>query len=107
MMKVERVNFFNLNHISRPLYLISAFYSLFSTMILIMFIPVLMVEFSTLFTYTYLIFGTIVSSFLALASMIFLFINQYNRSLTDYLCTSLYLTESEMDEIYRARGYNV
>lgn len=107
MMKVERVNFFNLNHISPPLYLISAFYSLFSTMILIMFIPVLMVEFSTLFTYTYLIFGTIVSSLLAFASMIFLFINQYNRSLTDYLCTSLYLTESEMDEIYRARGYNV
>ena len=107
MMKVERVNFFNLNHISRPLYLISAFYSLFSTMLLIMFVPALMVEFTTLFTYTYLIFGTIMSSILALASMIFLFVNQYNRSLTDYLCSSLYLTEAEMDEIYRARGYNV
>ena len=107
MMKVERVNFYNLNHTSRPRYLLYAFYSLLSTMILIMFIPTLYVEINTLFSYTFLLFGTVVGLVFSLASFIFIMFNQYNRSLVDYLSSNLYLTEEDVDAIYRARGYKI
>ena len=107
VMKIERVNFFTLNHCSRPAYLINAFYWLFASLIGVMFLPSILAPFNTLFTFRFLIYGTVFSSVLALASLIFLLVNQYNRSLIDFLSNNLYLSESEMNELYRARGYNI
>ena len=107
MMHIERVDFFSLNHCKRPPYLINALYWLFSSLMGVMFLPSLIAPFNTLFSFRFLIYGTIFSTILSLASLIFLLINQYNRSLIDFLSNNLFLTESEMDEVYRARGYNV
>ena len=106
-MKIERVDFYSLNHVKRPPYLISAIYSLFSTMLGILFIPSLLVPFNTLFSLNFLMYGTIFSAILLITGLIFILVNQYNRSLVDYLSNNLFLTEEEMDELYRAKGYTI
>ena len=106
-MRIEKVDFYSLNHPKRSMQLICSVYSLFSTMLGIMFIPSLLVPFNTLFSLRFLIYGTVFSLALILADLIFLLVNQYNRSLIDYLSNNLYLTEEEMDEIYRAKGYTL
>ena len=107
VMKIERVNFFTLNHCSRKSYLLNSFYWLFSSMMGILFLPSILTPFNTLFTFRFLIYGSVFSTALAIANLVFLLINQYNRSLIDFLSNNLFLTESEMDELYRARGYNI
>ena len=107
VMKIERVNFYSLNHCSRPQYILNAAYWLFASLMGIMFVPSILTPFNTLFTFRFLIYGTVFSSVLSLASMIFLLFNQYNRSLIDFLSNNLYLSETEMNELYRAKGYNI
>ena len=106
-MKVERVDFYSLNHTKKRMVVASALYSLFATLLGIMFIPSMLVPFNTLFTLHYLLYGTVFSGILLLISLFFLIFNQYNRSLTDYLSNSLYLTSEEMDNVYRAKGYKI
>ena len=106
-MKIERVDFYTLNHVKRPIYLINATHYLFATLLGVLFIPSLLVPFNTLFTLNFLIYGTAFSGLLLIADLIFLLVNQYNRSLVDYLSNNLFLTEAEMDELYRARGYTI
>lgn len=106
-MKIERVDFFTLNHTRRGPYIINSIYALFSTMLGIMFVPSLLVPFNTLFSLRFLMYGTIFSLALIIADIIFLLINQYNRSLIDYLSNNLFLTEAEMDEVYRVKGYTI
>ena len=106
-MKIERVDFYSMNHIKKRMVVASGLYSLFSTLLGIMFIPSMLVPFNTLFTLNYLLYGTVFSGVLLLISLFFLIFNQYNRCLTDYLSNSLYLTSEEMDNVYRAKGYNI
>ena len=106
-MKIEKVNFYTLNHTSRAMVVLSSIYYLFATMLGIMFVPSLLVPFNNLFALHFLMYGSVFSIALLLGSMFFVLFNQYNRSLIDYLSNSLYLTSEEMDEIYRARGYKI
>ena len=106
-MKIERVDFYSMNHTKKRMVVASALYSLFATLLGIMFIPSMLVPFNTLFTLNYLLYGTVFSGILLIISLFFLIFNQYNRSLTDYLSNSLYLTSEEMDNVYRAKGYKI
>ena len=106
-MKIERVNFFTLNHLKAMPTGFNSLYYLFVTMLGILFVPSLLVPFNNLFALHYLMYGSIFSLALILVNLIFILANQYNRSLIDFLSNSLYLSEAEMNEIYRARGYNV
>ena len=107
LMKIEKVNFYSLNHTSRAMVVLTSVYYLFATMLGIMFVPSLLVPFNNLFALHFLMYGNVFSIALLLGSMFFILFNQYNRSLIDYLSNSLYLTSEEMDEIYRARGYKI
>ncbi len=107
IMKIERVNFYSLNITKRPMYLIFAIYSFFISMMGILFLPSMLVNFNSLFTYTFLLYASLFAIVLALGDLIFLLFNQYNRSLVDFLSNDLYLSEDELNEIYRARGYYI
>lgn len=106
-MKIERVDFFTLNHQKAMPTGFNSIYYLFVTMLDILFVPSLLVPFNNLFALHYLMYGSIFSLALIIANLVFVLANQYNRSLVDFLSNSLYLSEDEMNEIYRARGYNV
>lgn len=106
-MKIERVDFYSLNYIKRKSIVFSSFYYLFIMMLGMMFIPSLLVPFNNLFALHILMYCSIFSLVLILASLIFVLLNQYNRTLIDFWSNSLYLSEEEMNELYRARGYNI
>ena len=106
-LKVEIVNFYSLNHQSRKMYILVAIYSFFAMMLGMMFVPSLLVPFNNLFALRYLVYATVFSLVLIIADLIFLLINQYNRSLVDFLANNLYLSEEDMNELYRAKGYKI
>lgn len=106
-MKIHILNFNDLNIVKRGAYVINSIYYLFATMLGLMFVPSLLVPFNNLFASGFLIYSSIFAAVLLLADLIFLLINQYNRSLIDFATHSLYLTEKEMSELYRARGYKI
>lgn len=107
MMKIERVVFSSLNHPSKPHQLLIVFYALLTNMIGLVLIPAILVPFNNLFANSWLLYSSIFSLILSLVSLIFMLINQYNRSLIDYISNTLYLAQDDMDALYRARGYNV
>ena len=106
-MKIHILNFNDLNIVKRGAYVINSIYYLFATMLGLMFVPSLLVPFNNLFASGFLAYSSIFAAVLLLADLIFLLINQYNRSLIDFATHSLYLTEKEMSELYRARGYKI
>ena len=106
-MKIERVNFYSLNLTKRSVTAITSIYYLFAMMLGLMFVPSLLVPFNNLFALRFLMYGTIFSAALLLAGLFFVLFNQYNRSLIDYLSNNLYLSEEELNEVYRARGYKI
>lgn len=106
-MKIHILNFNDLNIVKRGAYVINSIYYLFATMLGLMFVPSLLVPFNNLFASGFLVYSSIFAAVLLLADLIFLLINQYNRSLIDFATHSLYLTEKEMSELYRARGYKI
>ena len=106
-MKIHILNFNDLNIVKRGAYVINSIYYLFATMLGLMFVPSLLVPFNNLFASGFLAYCSIFAAVLLLADLIFLLINQYNRSLIDFATHSLYLTEKEMSELYRARGYKI
>ena len=106
-MKIHVLNFNDLNIVKRGAYVFNSIYYLFATMLGLMFVPSLLVPFNNLFASGFLVYSSIFAAILLLADLIFLLINQYNRSLIDFATRSLYLTEKEMSELYRARGYKI
>ena len=106
-MKIERVDFYSLNFIKRKSIVFCSFYYLFIIMLGMMFIPSLLVPFNNLFALHILMYCSIFSLALIIASLIFVLLNQYNRTLIDFWSNSLYLSEEDMNELYRARGYNI
>ena len=106
-MKIHILNFNDLNIVKRGAYVFKSIYYLFATMLGLMFVPSLLVPFNNLFASGFLVYSSIFAAVLLLADLIFLLINQYNRSLIDFATHSLYLTEKEMSELYRARGYKI
>ena len=106
-MKIHILNFNDLNIVKRGAYVINSIYYLFATMLGLMFVPSFLVPFNNLFASGFLAYSSIFAAVLLLADLIFLLINQYNRSLIDFATHSLYLTEKEMSELYRARGYKI
>ena len=106
-MKIHILNFNDLNIVKRGAYVINSIYYLFATMLGLMFVPSLLVPFNNLFASGFLAYSSIFAAVLLLVDLIFLLINQYNRSLIDFATHSLYLTEKEMSELYRARGYKI
>lgn len=106
-MKIHILDFNDLNIVKRGAYVFNSIYYLFATMLGLMFVPSLLVPFNNLFASGFLVYSSIFAAVLLLADLIFLLINQYNRSLIDFATHSLYLTEKEMSELYRARGYKI
>ena len=78
-MKIERVDFYSMNHTKKRMVVASALYSLFATLLGIMFIPSMLVPFNTLFTLNYLLYGTVFSGILLIISLFFLIFNQFQN----------------------------
>ncbi len=73
----------------------------------LIFLPLPAVSFNELFSLPTLLPVSLISLALVLGSLVFMLINDYNRTLGDFLTGSTTLDEASLEEIYRSKGYKI
>ena len=107
ILKIEKVNLSSLEIVKKPFVVISFVYALISNMLIIFFAPIGFLSIYEVFNLPVILTFSLLSIMMMLASFIFLMFNQYNLDLFDYLTRSVHLKTSDLDDIYRAKGYYV
>ena len=107
MMSIERVNIDKLYLCKRREMIFSSIYALFANMVMVFFLPITFVTFNYLFSLTALLTFALGSLLFNLVSLGFILFNNFNRSLSDIFSRSVMITTSNLDEIYKAKGYNI
>lgn len=107
MMSIERVNIDKLYLCKRREMIFSSIYALFTNMMMVFFLPITFVTFNYLFSLTALLTFALGSLLFNLISLGFILFNTFNRSLSDIFSRSVMITTSNLDEIYKAKGYNI
>lgn len=107
LMRIERVNFYRLTKIKKYDVFMTFVYQFLLSFLIAFFIPIGYLTFIEIFKVAVLLIFALLSIMLMLMSMVFLFINKFNRTMFDYFTRTVYLTNAELDEIYRAKGYQV
>lgn len=107
ILKIEKVNLASLEIVKKPFVVISFIYALISNMLIIFFAPIGFLTIYEVFNLPVILTFSLLSIMMMLASFIFLMFNQYNLDLFDYLTRSVHLKTSDLDDIYRAKGYYV
>ena len=107
MMKITRIgtnNLYLLNNVENALYLI---YMLAFNLPVIFFMPMTYVAFPYLFSIPLLPALLFVGLILIIVSLIFILASSLNQSLCDKLSRSVIIKNDDLDEIYRAKGYDI
>ena len=104
-LKEERVDSKKLLPLKRRRLPLSALYSLFFSAGFLFLLPWPIVSFNELFSLPVLWVLSLISVLLDLVSLVFLLIDRFDRSLSDFLTMTSYIDEESMDAIYRAKGY--
>ena len=107
MMSIERVNIDKLYLCKKREMVFSSIYALLTNMMVIFFLPLTFVTFNYLFSLNILLTFTLSSLLFNLVSLGFILFNPFNRSLSDIFSRSVLITTANLDEIYKAKGYNV
>ena len=105
VMKIERVNIRTFNHLKKRELALSLVYQLFVVFLISFFIPMTTISFAEMFRIQLLFFISGFSLFMMILNLIFLIFDQYNRTLFDRLLSVVYMSNAELDDIYRAKGY--
>ena len=107
MMRIERINIERLYICKRSESISSFIISLLTNMVFIFILPITYVSFTFIFNLNTILIFSLMSLALILVSLIFMLFNSFNRTLSDFFSRSVLITTDTIDEIYRARGYNV
>lgn len=107
IMKIEKVNIHSLNYIKKPVVGLSFVYQLFLVFLICFFIPMTSLSFVEMFKIQSLFILGIFSILMMLINLIYLLFDKFNRTLFDRLLSAIHLPTSELDDVYRAKGYYV
>ena len=108
IMNVERIGINNLYLLKKGEVVINYFYCLLFNLLSVLFLPILIVSnFASIFLHPLLFSLGAIGGVLLLASLIILFISPMNRSLSDYLTRTVFITSEDLDNIYRSKGYQI
>lgn len=105
-MRYERLDSSTLNILKRrrvwPFFLMSLFFNMGS----LLFVPLGLFDFVSLFSLPALFPLSVIGLLYVLASFIILLFDGYNRTLADKATFTVMVDESTLDEIFRAKGYS-
>ncbi len=104
-MRTERIGDNNFQVLSRKERIINFLYQLIFALPLIMFIPVMYIPITTIFSLPYLLYLSLISLGFVLISFVFVFINRLHRSLVDYLSKTILISKDLLEQIYVTKGY--
>ena len=105
IMRIERVNIRSFNHLRPGETILSFVYQLFVVFLISFFIPMTTISFAEMFRIQLLFFMGIFTIFMMIINLIHLLFDGYNRTLFDRLLSCVYMSNGELDDIYRAKGY--
>lgn len=107
MMRVSRIGTNNIYLLSKVENLLQAIYMLVFNVAVIFFMPMTYMAFTYLFSIPLLPGLLFIGLFIDLISLIFILATPLNQTLCDVLSRSVIIKNDDLDEIYRAKGYNV
>jgi len=107
ILKIDRIGTNNMFIIKRGEVLINAVYALIFNAANLIFIPMTTIGFEGVFGLPYILVLSVIGLLLSFASMVSVILSSFNRGLTDYLSRSVMIKEEDLDQIYRARGYEI
>lgn len=105
ILKVDRINIDNFNHVGKLTYFVLFIYAIAFNLSFVMFLPMTLVSFAYTFQFSILVSFSFVSFVLLLISFIVLLFDPYSRCTSDKLSKTLLISEDDLIEIYKARGY--
>lgn len=107
MMRVTRIGTNNIYLLSKAENCLQAIYMLAFNISIIFFMPMTYAAFTYLFNIPLLPGLLLIGLFIDLVSLIFILATPLNQTLCDLLSRSVIIKNEDLDEIYRAKGYNV
>ena len=107
MMKKTRIGTNSLYILDKVENVTNSVFMLAFNLPVIFFMPMTCVAFSYLFNIPALLAILFVGIILILASLIFVLASPYNKTLSDFMLRSVIITNDDLDEIYRAKGYDI
>ncbi len=103
----ERVGSDNLRVLKRRERWIQFFFYFFFHMSLMIFLPMLFVEFAVLFSIPGLLTFTLIGFGLSLVSFVYMFFDRLGRPLSDVLTRTCYIHKSDLENLALLKGYKV
>lgn len=107
MMRITRIGTNNLYLLNNVENLLNFIYMIAFNLPVIFFMPMTYVAFTYLFSIPVLPAMLFIGVILSIASLIFILATPLNQSLCDKLSRSVLIKNDDLDEIYRAKGYNI
>ena len=107
MMRITRIGTNNLYLLNNVENLLNFIYMIAFNLPVIFFMPMTYVAFTYLFSIPVLPAMLFIGVILSIASLIFILATPLNQSLCDKLSRSVLIKNNDLDEIYRAKGYNI
>ena len=107
LMHLERIGTNNLFFLKKSESALLLVYSLVFNLPILFFMPMTQVDFSYLFNITPLMSTLTIGFFCWIVSFLVIMFSAFNQALSDKLSRSVLISEADLDEIYRAKGYNV
>src|SRR5574344_1333158 len=101
ILKIERIRLDNYEYLNHRLVFSTYLISLLTNAVGLMFIPLMSVEFATLFSFTLLVIISIVSLLFVLIYLIVLLSNSLKRGISEFLTHSLVVDALTMDNYYK------
>lgn len=104
-LKLKRININNNDFIKRPNYLVVAINNILMNFTMIFFVGFVYIGLEESFNYLSLLFLSMVSFIYVLINFGFLSFNKLNRSINELATNSIIITNDDLEEIYKAKGY--
>ena len=107
MIKVTRIGTNNLYILGKTETLTNSIFMLAFNLPVMFFMPMTCVTFTYLFNLPVLLSLLFVGIVMIVVSFIFVMASPYNKTLCDFMSRSVVISNDDLDEIYRAKGYDI
>lgn len=105
ILKVDRINIVDFNKPKKVSVFILFIYAFVFNIPFVMFLPMTLVSFAYLFQFSMLVSFSFVSLVFNLISLIVLLFDSFARTISDKLSKTVLINETDLLEIYKAKGY--
>ena len=105
VMKFNRISISNFSRLKKPNYIALCLYGVLSNLLIPLFLPITLVSVAYIFNYTLLVYAFVIGGLFAILSLITLLFDYLSRTIADKLTNSVIISEEDLFEIYKAKGY--